>query len=349
MSMIQFDFFNLDERTTIDIIFKVRGLLNASTFPGVGQLIYSDGQQDCLVLDSFASTTNLLESTVQPMGAETPIFEQLPYLRMTDIDGKYLSNSIVLPHRLASGYLLKNKSAMLGNVRFSELFLTEVAEHGLHKTVLKYCPMSLLHGVWFSQVPGHYKITKSISGSLIAVGVVEAIYGGLAKDRVWANSSTLDLGSFDEGAARASELGIGMIPHNTKRYFCQQVNGFFQIINPRIEEYPIPTLGKELITGLAVFEILKFIESVPSHRVDCNLKVSSVELNRPFKIGNTELNRSAEAKEIVEGLLKKCSEAGIIGSVETVTVELNHKTPKSKEKPNISTKRKLVNDHNNSN
>ncbi|WP_373538861.1 type I-U CRISPR-associated RAMP protein Csb1/Cas7u [Chamaesiphon sp.] len=340
---MQLDFISFDANTTIDITFNVRGLFNASTFPNVGQLIYNDGTHDCLVLDSFASVSNMLEGTIQLPGTQTPIFAGLPHIRMVDDLGRYLSTSIILPHRLASGYLLKNKSAMLHDVRFGEAIGQEIMSNGLHLTVLKYCPMSLLHGVWFSQIEGHHKIAKSIGGSLIAIDVREALVGGLLRDRVWSNASTLDLTNFDDGAGKASELGIGMIPHNTKRFSCARVEGYFQITDLQIDAYQIPELGKRLITGLAVYEILKFIETVPIHRVDCSLQVVDVRVNQPLKVGEIELNRSVDAKKIVEDLLLECRKDGIIGNVETVKVTLNRNPPKSKEKPHTPSKRQPKN------
>jgi CRISPR-associated protein Csb1 len=341
--MKKLDFISFDSNTQIDITFNVRGLFNASTFPNVGQLIYNDGTVDCLVLDSFASVSNMLEGTVQLPGTQKPVFDSLPYIRMVDDGDRYLSTSIVLPHRLASAYLLKNKSAMLGGDRFSETIVREISKNGLHQTVLKYCPMSLLHGVWFSQIEGHHKIAKSISGSLIAIDVREALVGGLLRDRVWSNASTLDLTNFDDEASKASELGIGQIPHNTKRYSCDRVVGYFQVTNLQINAYPIPDLGKRLIEALATYEILKFIETVPIHRVDCSLKVVDVQLNQALKVGDTELDRSADAKEIVEELLLQCHKSGIIGNIETVRVTLDRKPPKSKEKPSTPRKKQSIN------
>ncbi|WP_373545317.1 type I-U CRISPR-associated protein Cas7 [Chamaesiphon sp.] len=336
---MKLDFINSDANTEIDITLTVRGLFNASTFPNVGQLIYHDGTCDCLVLDSFASVTNMLEGTIQLPGTQQPIFDGLPHIKMVDSSDRYLSTSIILPHRLASGYLLKNKTAMLHNARFSETIQQEIITSGLHITVLKYCPMSLLHGVWFSQIEGHYKIAKSIGGSLIAIDVREALVGGLLRDRVWSNAATLNLNNFDSEAGKASELGIGMIPHNTKRFSCDRVEGYFQISNLQIDAYPIPDLGKRLITALATYEILKFIETVPIHRVDCSLKVIDVQLNQPLKVGEIELNRSADAKKIVEDLLLECRKDGIIGDVETVKITLDRKPPKAKDKPTTPTRK----------
>ena len=79
-----------------------------------------------MILDSFASVTNMLESAIQKPGTEAPIFSGLPYIRMVDQDRVYQATSITLPHRLASGYLLKNKSAMLGTERFDKKILSEI-------------------------------------------------------------------------------------------------------------------------------------------------------------------------------------------------------------------------------
>lgn len=321
--------------TSIDIKFAVKGAFNPSIFPNVGRLIFRQQEKDCLIMDSFASVSNMLEGTVQLPGTEAPIFEGLPYIRMIDQAGVYRATSLTLPHRIASGYLLKNKSAMLNGKKFGDSIKAEIIANGLHKTLLKYCPISLLHGVWFSQLEGgNYKVSKSITGSLLAVDVKEAIVGGVAMDGVWKSAETLDLGDFAESPKKASEAGVGMIPHSTTRYVCDHVVGSFQIGDLQIESYPIPPEGKQLLKALAVYEILSFIETVPMHRTDCNLQVTEVEINKPLKVGDDEVKTAAAAKDTVIKALKDCQKLGILDSVQEVTVTLKEKIEKtSKAKP----------------
>ena len=324
--------------TSIDINFAVKGAFNPSIFPNVGRLIFRQKDQDCLIMDSFASVSNMLEGTVQLPGKEAPIFEELPYIRMVDQTKAYRATSLTLPHRIASGYLLKNKSAMLDGKRFGDGIKAEIIANGLHQTLLKYCPMSLLHGVWFSQLDGHYKVSKSITGSLVAMDVKEALIGGLSMDGVWKSAETLDLSDF-ENAKKPSELGVGMIPHSTTRYVCDRVEGSFQIADLQIASYPIPEEGKRLLKALAVYEILSFIETVPMHRTDCNLQVIDVEINKPLTIGNTDVKTAAAAKTAVETALAECKKLGMIGSVTEVSVTLKEKSgaekppKKSKDSP----------------
>lgn len=317
--------------TSIDINFAVKGAFNPSIFPNVGRLIFRQQDKDCLIMDSFASVSNMLEGTVQLPGTEAPIFEGLPYIRMIDQAGAYRATSLTLPHRIASGYLLKNKSAMLNGKKFGDGIKAEIVANGLHQTLLKYCPMSLLHGVWFSQLEGgNYKISKSITGSLLAVDVKEAIVGGLSMDTVWKSADTLDLSDFSDNPKKASEAGVGMIPHSTTRYVCDRVVGSFQIGDLQIESYPILPEGKRLLKALAVYEILVFIETVPMHRTDCNLQVMDVEINKPLKVGDVEVKTSADAKTAVEKAIKDCQELGILGSVKEVSVTLKEKVVKEK-------------------
>jgi CRISPR-associated protein Csb1 len=323
--------------TSIDIKFEVKGAFNPSTFPNVGRLIFRQQNQDCLVLDSFASVANMLEGTVQLPGTEAPIFADLPYIRMVDQTGTYRATSLTLPHRIASGYLLKNKTAMLNGQRFGDGIKAEIVANGLHTTLLKYCSMSLLHGVWFSQLEGgNYKVAKSITGSLVAVDVKAAIVGGVSMDGVWKSADNLDLSDFDK-ADKASNLGVGMIPHATTRYVCEQVVGAFQIADLQIESYPIPAEGKKLLKALAVYELLSFIETVPMHRTDCNLRAVDVEINKPLQVGDTEIKQAGEAKAAVEAALQDCRRLGILGTVQEVSVTLKEKaqteaTPKKPKK-----------------
>lgn len=321
--------------TSIDVEFSVKGAFNPSIFHNVGRLQFRQAGQPCLIMDSFASVSNMLEGTVQLPGKEKPIFEQLPYIRMVDQTGTYRATSLTLPHRIASGYLLKNKNAMLNGQRFGEGIKAEILANGLYTTLLKYCPMSLLHGVWFSQLQeGNYKVSKSITGLLIAVNVDEAFVGGVSRDSVWKSAETLDLNDFDN-VKKAAEAGVGMILHTTTRYVCDRVRGSFQISDLQMESYPIPDEGKRLLKALAVYEILSFIETVPMHRTDCILTPIEVEINKPLTVGEIDVKKAIEAKTAVEKALDDCKKLGIIGTVQEVTVTLKEKSEpkKSNEKP----------------
>lgn len=313
--------------TVITAEFSIPGMFNPSTFPNVGRLMFQREGQPCLVLDSFASVTNMLEGTVQLPGTEAPIFADLPHIRMVDQHGVYQATSITLPHRLASGYLLKNSSAMLGTERFDKTIKTEIEKNGLHATVLKYCPMSLLHGVWFSQLEGgNHKIAKAVSGSLIAINVQTAMAGGVSMDTVWKSAESLDLSAF-EGAKKASEVGVGMIPHSTMRYVCDRVMGDFQIGGQQIDSYKIHESGKVLLKALALYEVLTFLETVPMHRSDCNMVVKSVDVNQDL-VAKT----AKDAAEQVQSAIVEAIKAGVLGTTQTVTVKLQEKKPEKKAK-----------------
>ncbi|MCU0549744.1 MAG: type I-U CRISPR-associated RAMP protein Csb1/Cas7u [Leptolyngbya sp. Prado105] len=306
--------------------FAINGVFNPSTFANVGQLIYSVNGKQCMILDSFASVTNMLESAVQSPGTEAPIFSGLPYIRMVDQDATYQATSITLPHRLASGYLLKNKSAMLGTERFDKKIVAEFKQLGFHATVLKYCPMSLLHGVWFSQLEGgHHKISKSVSGNLVAEGVTVAVAGGVSMDNVRKQSANLDTSYFDRDGnkeAKPSELGIGMIPHSTKRYACDRVIGNFYINFGQIDSYKIPQSGKTLLKALGIYEVYHFLAKVPMHRSDCVMSLKTADANIDIQLNGTVIKDLDQAYAAVETAIEQCKTEKVLGSPIEVTVTL---------------------------
>lgn len=304
--------------------FAMNGVFNPATFANIGQLIYSTNGKQYMILDSFASVTNMLETAIQKPGTEAPIFAGLPYVRMVDQDGVYQATSITLPHRLASGYLLKNKSAMLGTERFDKKISAEIKHSGLHATVLKYCPMSLLHGVWFSQLEGgHCKISKSVSGNLIAEGVTVAVAGGTLMDNVRKQSANLDMSYFEgDKAAKASELGIGMIPHSTKRYACDRVIGNFYINFEQIDSYKIHQSGKTLLKALGIYEVYYFLAKVPMHRSDCVMSLKAADSNIDIGLDGNLIKDLDQAHTAVKTAIDYCKNEGVIGSPIEVTVTL---------------------------
>ena len=319
------------------------GIFNASTFPNIGQLIFDRGDVPCLVLDSHASVTNMLEGTVQLPGTEVPVFEGLPYVRMVNQDGGYEATSLTLPHRLGSGYLVKNNSAMLGAVRYNKQLISEIKDKGLHLTMLRYCPMSLLHGAWFSQMSGNHKVAKSVGGRLIAENVVLAQVGGTLMDKVRQESASLDLSSFEkedgdgekaEGKGdKASKLGIGMIPHDGKRYSADRVMGEFFINYGQINSFKIPDCGKDLLKALAVYEVYAFLATVPMHRSDCQMTLKGISyLNADITLGGKPVVSLDEAKVSVMRAIVACEAAGLFAGVSEVMVTLKDKPVEEKGK-----------------
>jgi CRISPR-associated protein Csb1 len=316
------------------------GIFNASTFPNIGQLIFDRGDVPCLVLDSHASVTNMLEGTVQLPGTEVPVFEGLPYVRMVNQDGGYEATSLTLPHRLGSGYLVKNNSAMLEGVRYNQRLISEIKDKGLHLTMLRYCPMSLLHGAWFSQMSGNHKVAKSVGGRLIAENVKLAQVGGTLMDKVRQESGSLDLSSFekedadgDGKADKASKLGIGMIPHDGKRYCADRVMGEFFINYGQINSFKIPGCGKDLLKALAVYEVYAFLATVPMHRSDCQMTLKEISyLNADITLGGDRepVMSLDEAKVAVEKAIEDCKKAGLFAGVSEVVVTLKDKDVKDK-------------------
>jgi CRISPR-associated protein Csb1 len=320
------------------------GIFNASTFPGIGQLIFDRGNVPCLVLDSHASVTNMLEGTVQLPGTEAPIFAGLPYVRMVNQDGGYEATSLTLPHRLGSGYLAKNNAAMLGGQRYNKQLIQEIQQNGLHLTMLRYCPMSLLHGAWFSQMSGNHKVAKSVGGRLVAENVKLAQVGGTLMDRVRQESASLDLSSFEKEEAdgdkkadgkgdKASKLGIGMIPHDGKRYCADRVVGEFFINYGQINSFKIPKCGKDLLKALAVYEVYAFLATVPMHRSDCQMTLKDISyLNADIMLGGKKAESVGQAQMAVESAIKDCGKEGLFAGVSEVTVELKNKPEEKKGK-----------------
>lgn len=316
------------------------GIFNASTFPNIGQLIFDRGDVPCLVLDSHASVTNMLEGTVQLPGTEEPVFEGLPYIRMVNQGGGYEATSLTLPHRLGSGYLAKNKSAMLGGVRYNEQLISEIKNKGLHLTMLRYCPMSLLHGAWFSQMSGNYKVAKSVGGRLIAENVVLAQVGGTLMDKVRQESASLDLSDFEKettdgdtksGGDKASKLGIGMIPHDGKRYGADRVVGEFFINYGQIDSFKIPDCGKDLLKALAVYEVYAFLATVPMHRSDCHMTLREISyLNADITLNGKNIVSLDEARDAVNTAIGCCEKIGLFAGVSEVMVTLKDKPVEGK-------------------
>jgi len=66
------------------------------------------------------ATANLIEDSVWDGAQQIPELEGLPFVDIYTESGQYVASTLDLPHRLGTGYLLKNKYTKLDGQRFRE-------------------------------------------------------------------------------------------------------------------------------------------------------------------------------------------------------------------------------------
>lgn len=283
-------------------------------FKDVGASTYKNPKTGGLsvIVHSPQATANSLESTAWD-GLTNKLVEPLtglPYVEIVDQSGQYRASSITLPHRLASGYLLKHKDAK----DFTKQLQADFKALGQAKTIFKYCPNSLVHGVFFSHLgDGSIKIARSLSASVTAHSCKRVTLGGASHDPIDPSGDVID--SKDLGGKKPSALGMGNLPYNQEAFAAGQIDGVFIIDVAQIQSFGLEAKPTELLIALAQYKVAKLLSRPWRIRSGCDLETVTTTGNK--------LPSLSELETTLKKLISDCSDH--FSDVTTVELTLKNK------------------------
>lgn len=251
-------------------------------FPDIGAALFDrpvtlgDGTPDweqCLVLESEQSMGNHLEATAWDAAAARPVaaFDGLPYVRVVDEDGTYLTSSRTESHRLASAFV--KDSALDGTdmktVIRERLGLsddTPLSPRDIAGAVFALDPMCLVHGVFFADSfwPGQPKIARALTAFVEAHDVRQAISGGVKRDAV--RHSTKD-------AVGGASEGYGSVPFHRTEYVARVIEASFVLDLDQLASYGLPEPAAELLAVAARWEVRSLLDRGFRPRTACDLEI----------------------------------------------------------------------------
>ena len=257
-------------------------------FPDIGAALFdrpvtngdgTPGWERCLVLESSQSMANHLEATAWDTGAQAPMaaVAGLPYVRVVDERGEYLTSSRTEAHRLASAFV---KDAMLDGEDIKVVIKerlglrddTPLSPRDIAAAVFAMDPMCLVHGVFFAQTdkvwPGQPKIARALSAFVEAHDVQEAISGGVKRDDVRHSTK--------EAVGGASE-GYGSVPFHRTEYVAREIEASFVLDLEQIGSYGLPEPATELLAAVARWEIRSLLDRGFRPRTACDLEIAEPE------------------------------------------------------------------------
>src|SRR6266536_475245 len=148
-----------EQRTVLEVDLEplVGSRFQPTGFPDLGGAEFeSPGGDPMLLVESAQSMANRLEATTwdEARADQMEGLAGLPYVRVVDADGAFLSSSRLEAHRLASAYIMdgtvdgaKGRDWMLGRLGLA------VGRPLDYRAVARACftldPVSLIHGVFF--------------------------------------------------------------------------------------------------------------------------------------------------------------------------------------------------------
>ncbi len=226
---------------------------------------------ECILVESEQSMANHLESAAWDYGTDQPVpeFAGLPYVRVVDGKGEYLTSSRTEAHRLSSAFIRAGKMSdgTLMTAHLKAVFNLRdekpLSARDIAKAVFALDPACLVHGVFFADkdLPGQPKITRALTSFIEAEDVQRADYGGVKKDHV-THSNT------DE---RGSDEGYGSIPFHRTMWTARTITASFVIDLDQIRSYGLDENSTRLIEVLALYEVRALLEQGLRLRTMCDL------------------------------------------------------------------------------
>lgn len=296
-------------------------------FPDLGAATYTleDGTQ-MLLVESAQSMANRLETVTwdEAAGSLVPELNGLPYIHVDITEGgqKTASTASLLEaHRINSPYVLGGK---LDGRAFEQVFIEEAGHRknspidraAFIRTLLKFDPSVLLHGVFMSNVEGgRMRLARLVSSFIEARGVKPAQSGGVKNDRINASGDTA--------------AGFGNVPFSRTEYTASSIKAFFNIDLRQLQSYGLEGRAADLLLHLALFKIAKLLSGGMRLRTACDLEVESVHVTSPK---GASLPDAEEAATAVRASIEACAPSFAAPRVTKLTYEMTKESAKESKK-----------------
>lgn len=253
-------------------------LFQPAGFPDLGAAEFGD---NALLVESAQSMANWLEATTWDAAAGDQVPELasagVPYVRIVDPAGNFLSSSRLEAHRLASAYIMDGTVGETNGEKWLESQLGLAKGRPLdYRAVARTCfrldPVSLVHGVFFARKnwPWQPKISRAVTSFIEASGVKPAVSGGVKRDVV-----------INEAKEGATAKGYGTVPHHRVEYTAAKITAYFTVDHAQLRSYGLSGPATALLEALADFEIATLLDRGLRLRTRCDLVVRDVAGERP--------------------------------------------------------------------
>ncbi|HXM54026.1 MAG TPA: type I-U CRISPR-associated RAMP protein Csb1/Cas7u, partial [Candidatus Dormibacteraeota bacterium] len=251
-------------------------------FPDLGPATFQLADDtEMLLVESTQSMANRLEDVGWERPAQRPVaaLDGLPYVRVVDADGAFLTSSRLEAHRLASAYV---RDAQLHGDSMEKAMLRRLGLRGgvpldhraLARAVFALDPLSLLHGVFFAikSWPMQPKVARTVSSFIEAEDVRPAENGGVKRDDVQHTVTT----------GRRAEQGYGWVPFHRREFTARAIRAYFNVDLVQLRSFGLGDDAERLLLTLALWEIRSVLDRALRLRTACDLEVSGdVKVTRP--------------------------------------------------------------------
>ncbi len=264
-------------------------------FPDLGAATYKrpDGTP-MLLVESAQSMANRLEAVCWDE-AKDEIIEPLKGLSHVIVTmEKGRTSSIQEAHRLNSPYIINDENLKkaitdeVGNKDTGPLDIRRLA-----RAVFKHDAGSVLHGVFLEKVAGRLRLQRLLSSFIEAEGAETVTSGGVKLDRV------------DPSGDAAK--GFGNVPYARTEFTAKRAAAYFNLDLATLRGYGLGESAEKLLIALALFKIMRLMETGLRLRTACDFDVRSLRATRPAGIDLS--NRDEILKElgqVMPSLIDEC-------------------------------------------
>jgi CRISPR-associated protein Csb1 len=247
-----------------------------------------------LLVESAQSLANRLEAVCWDE-AKDEIVEPLRGLSHIVVEmEKGKTSSIQEAHRLNSPYIIndeKLKKAITDDVGNKDTGPLDIRK--LARAVFRHDAGAVLHGVFLEKVAGRLRLQRLLSGFIEAEGAEAATSGGVKLDRV---DPTGD-------AAK----GFGNVPFSRTEFTAKRTVAYFNLDLATLRGYGLGEAAEKLLTGLALFKVLQFLETGLRLRTACDFEVKTLRVTRPTGVDLSQRRELlGELKQDLPPLIASC-------------------------------------------
>ncbi len=273
-------------------------------FADLGAATYTlpDGTE-MLLIESAQSVANRLEAVCWDSATDAPVpaSSGIPYVRVVDTAGVYVTSSMTEAHRLNSPYILESKDQTFFRRLQSEVNVMEKGpvDHRLLASILaRYDLHSLLHGVFLAKsklAGGRLRRARALTGFIEARDVRVAASGGVKNDHVDPSGD--------------AKKGFGNVPFHRDEYVAAEISAYFNLDLGLIRATGLPSAVQELLYALALYKVQGFLADGLRLRTACDLEVvpGGLRCTRPV---DHPLPTFAELEAALPGLVQAAAATG---------------------------------------
>ena len=291
-------------------------------FPDLGASVYdapdaNGGSTQMILVESAQSVANRLEAVCwdEATGSPYSALAGMPYVNVTLWNSERVTNSLLEAHRLNSPYIINKDKKRIDQSSFLEDLRSEskIADEKdavpfnrnyLAKTVFKYDPSSVMHGVFLEKIDGRARLQRCLSGFIEAYNSNTADSGGVKNDRITPSRDSaraIGVGGSDEGFTN--------VPFHRTEYTAERITAYFNLDLAQIRAYGLGESAERFLITLALWKVRKFLDTGLRLRTACDLNMDGdLKVTCPAKFA---VPSALDLESDLPALIAACASDGL--------------------------------------